>query len=108
MRVVSGDLHTVNHKTQAVSGLKAVTSAGTAEALGTGVIKGSLMVKALTTNTGLAYIGNDGANDVASTNGLPLAAGDSVIFAYVNMLSDLYVDVATNGEGVAWIALEIS
>lgn len=89
----------------AMSGVNTVTTAGTAEALGTVSINGALMVKALTTNTGLAYVGNDGAGDVASTNGMPLAAGDAVIFNYVGNLSTIWIDVATNGEGVAWLAL---
>jgi hypothetical protein len=89
----------------AKSGQNTVAAAGTAEALGTVNIDGPLMVKALTTNTGLVYIGNDGAGDVTSANGLPLLAGDAVVFNYVGNLSTLYIDSATNGEGVAWLAL---
>ena len=50
----------------ALSGHKTITTAGTAEALGSQRICGPLMVKALTTNAGLAYLGNDGAGDVSS------------------------------------------
>jgi hypothetical protein len=91
----------------ALSGLKAVTTAGTALALGSQQIAGPILVKALTTNTGLVYVGNDGAGDVASTNGYPLAAGDQVIFDHVANLANIMVDSAVNGEGVAWIALKI-
>ena len=89
----------------AKSGLKTVTAAGTAEALGSGQVHGALMVKALSGNAGLVYIGNDGAGDVASTNGMELSAGDVVVFDNVANLSELMVDSAENGEGVAWLIL---
>ncbi len=91
----------------ALSGQTAVTTAGTAVALGSQQIAGPILVKALTANTGLVYVGNDGASDVTSANGYPLAAGDQVIFDHVANLSNVYVDSAVNGEGVAWIALNI-
>ena len=90
----------------ALSGKKTVAVAGTAEALGSQAIHGPLMVKALTTNTDLVYIGNDGAGDVAAANGLPLSAGDVVVFDWVGELGAIMVDVAVNGEGVAWLALD--
>ena len=91
----------------ALSGQKTVAAAGTAEALGAQRIDGPIMVKALTTNTDLAYLGGDGAGDVSSSNGLPLAAGDAVIFEWVGDLASIMVDVAVNGEGVAWLALDV-
>ena len=91
----------------ALSGLKAVTTAGTAVALGSQQLAGPILVKALTTNTGLVYVGNDGAGDVLNTNGYPLAAGDQVIFDHVANLANIMVNSAVNGEGVAWIALKI-
>ena len=89
------------------SGKKTVTAAGTAETLGSGQVAGPLMVKALAANTGKIYIGNDGAGDVASTNGLELSAGDVVVFQFVGQLSAIMVDSAVNGEGVTWLCLEI-
>lgn len=89
----------------AKSGKKTVTAAGTAEALGSGQVHGALMVKALAANTGLIYIGEDGAGDVASTNGMELSAGDVVVFDNVANLSELMIDSAVNGEGVAWLIL---
>jgi hypothetical protein len=89
----------------ALSGINTVATAGTAEALGSQQVAAPLLVKALTTNTGLMYVGNDGAGDVASTNGFPLAAGDVVIFEHVGNLSAVYIDSAVNGEGVAWLIL---
>jgi hypothetical protein len=65
------------------------------------------MVKALPSNTGTVYVGNDGAGDVASTNGLALSAGDAVVFAWVSSLSALMVDSAVNAEGVSWIMLDV-
>ena len=90
-----------------ISGQKTVTTAGTAERLSTGkVINASLMVKALPANTGNMFIGNV-SGDVASTNGMLLEPGDSVVFAMVTDLRELWVDSAVNGEGVAWIVLEV-
>ena len=91
----------------AVSGVKTVTAAGTAEALGAQSIQCPLMVKALDTNTSTVYVGNDGAGDVASTNGLNLTAGEVVIFDAVGNLGSLMVDSAVNGEGVSWIMLNV-
>ena len=90
----------------AKSGQTAVTTAGTAVALGSVAIHGPLMVKALAANTDLIYIGSDGAGDVASSNGLELAAGEALILNYVGDLASVMVDSAVNGEGVAWLALE--
>jgi hypothetical protein len=91
----------------AISGQKTVTTAGTAEALGSQVINGPLLVKALDTNAGIVAIGNDGANDVTVSNGLRLAAGNSVTFDFVGDLASIYVDAASDGEGVAWIQLNV-
>jgi hypothetical protein len=90
-----------------MSGVKTVTAAGTAEALGSGQVHGALMIKAQVGNAGYIYVGNDGAGDVASTNGLELAAGDVAIFDHVSNLSAIMVDSSVNGEGVSWIMLSI-
>lgn len=89
----------------AMSAQKTVAAAGTAEALGTQYINGPLAVKALDTNGGKIYIGNDGAGDVASTNGLVLLSGEVIIFDYVGNLGSILIDSSVNGEGVAWLAL---
>ena len=89
----------------AKSGQKTVTAAGTAEALGSGQVHGALMVKALSGNAGLVYIGEDGAGDVTSSNGMELSAGDVVVFDNVANLSELMLDSAENGEGVCWLIL---
>jgi hypothetical protein len=89
----------------ALSGQKTITAAGTAEALGTAQIDGPLMVKALNANTGLVFVGNDVAGDVAAGNGLELEAGEAVVFEWVGNLGSLILDSAVNAEGVAWIRL---
>jgi hypothetical protein len=90
----------------ALSGQKTVAAAGTAEKLGSQVINGPLMVKALIANTNNIFIGNV-SEDVASTNGLELASGDAVIFDFVGDLAHLWIDAETNDEGVAWLMLDV-
>ena len=89
-----------------LSGQTTVAAAGTEVVLGTAAINGPLMVKALTTNSDLVYLGNVD-DTVSSSTGLPLAAGDVAIFNQVGSLGEIYVDAAVNGEGVAWLALEV-
>ena len=91
----------------ALSGQKTVTTAGTAVQLGTAKVNCPLQVKALPGNTGVVYIGSDGAGDVSSSNGLALDAGDSVVFDYVDTLAVLWLDSAVNGEGVSWLMLVV-
>lgn len=89
----------------ALSGQKTVSAAGAAVPLGSQPVQGPILLKALPANTGLVYVGNDGAGDVSSANGLPLAAGDVVVFDHVSSLAAVFVDSAVNGEGVAWLLL---
>jgi hypothetical protein len=91
----------------AISGQKTVTTAGTAVALGSQVINGPLMIKALDTNTGVVAVGNDGAGDVTVANGLRLEAGDAVVFEFVGDLAHIIVDSAVNGEGVSFVMLNV-
>jgi hypothetical protein len=90
-----------------ISSQKTVTSAGTAEALGSQIINAPLMVKALSANTGAIAIGNDGSDDVTISNGLLLSADDVVIFDYVGCLSSIYIDAENDGEGVSWLILNV-
>ena len=90
-----------------ISGQKTVTAAGTAEALATArQISSPLMIKALSTNTGLVYVGQV-SGDVSSANGMPLSAGESVVLINVGNLAEIWVDSAVNGEGVAWLMLDV-
>ena len=91
----------------AISGQKAVTTAGTAVVLGSQVINGPLQVKALEANTNPVAIGNDGAGDVTLSNGIQLAAGDVVVFDFIGNLASVWIDATTNGEGVAWLSLNV-
>jgi hypothetical protein len=91
------------------SGQITVTTAGTAVqgtdaplAGGTTVNKQVLVyVRALPGNTGVMYMGQDGADDVTSSNGYPLSAGDQLP-VYVQNLNELWFDASVSGEGVAW------
>lgn len=85
---------------------KTVTTATTAEALQASTFKvRNAVIKALSTNTGLAYIGDSA---VAAANGFELAAGESVGIGAIMTrgnhgtydLNKIYADVATSGEGV--------
>jgi hypothetical protein len=91
----------------AISGQVTVTTAGTSQPLGTGLINGPLMVKALAGNSGAIAIGNDGTGDVTTSNGLLLAAGESVIFDFAGELGAVRVDAENDGEGAAWLALNV-
>jgi hypothetical protein len=90
-----------------ISGQVTVTTAGTPVALGELVINGPLMVKALAANTGELYLGNDGAESVSPENGMILARSETVVFEWVGSLSSIMVDAAVNGEGAAWLALDV-
>ncbi len=90
----------------ALSGQTTVTTAGTEVALGSQAVNAALMVKALPANTGLMYVGNNGSGVVGSSSGMPLAAGESVIFDLVSNLANIMLDSTVNGEGVAWLILE--
>ena len=84
------------------SGQITVTTAGT-EVQGPSVSGTPFQIKALPTNTGVMYVGNDGSNAVSSSTGYPLSAGDVVILGNITNLNQIYVDSSINGEKVAWI-----
>jgi hypothetical protein len=89
------------------SGHTTVTTAGTEVVLGTGTFQRSLAVKALSTNTGIIYIGNAGDGTVSSSTGFELLASDVIVFEYVHQLNDILVDASINAQGVSWLALKI-
>lgn len=89
------------------SGQKTVAAAGSAERLSSGaIVNCSVMVKALPSNSGNIYLGNV-SGDVSSSNGMVLEPGEVVIFNHVGDLGEIWVDSAVNGEGVAWLLLDI-
>ena len=91
------------------SGQKTVAAPGTelpmVVAADTFPIGGPVAIKALTTNTDLVYIGNDGAGAVSSSTGYPLAAGEQIILNFVGTLTEVMIDAAVAGEGAAWLVL---
>ena len=91
----------------AISGQKTVTAAGTAEALGSGLVNGPLMVKALSSNSGAVAVGSDGSGDVTTANGMLLAGGESVVFDFVGDLGSIMIDAENDGEGAAWLVLNV-
>lgn len=93
---------TINEQafTTIYNGHKTITTAGTQLALAASTTVKSVSIKALSTNTGLAYIGN---STVSSTDGYELSAGEAIDLD-VNNLASVYVDVSVNGEGVSYIA----
>jgi len=88
---------------------KTVAAAGTAEQLteNNGLNMPTVDIKALSTNAGLVYVGGSG---VTSSNGYELAAGAAVSLEASReeriSLSDIWLDVGTNGEGVSVLYLE--
>ena len=88
----------------AMSGQTTVTTAGTEVILNANQACRSVVIKALSTNTGIMYVGNDGDNAVSSSTGYPLSAKDYVVLEVLN-LNNIYVDASVNGEKVAWIIL---
>jgi hypothetical protein len=88
-----------------LSGAKAVTSAGTAEAIASSGLFNHLVIHAKPGNTGQVYIGG---SDVASSTNGGLNPGDTVTFSpnkgHPLDLTDIYLDVDTSGEGVNFYA----
>lgn len=94
----------------ALSGQKTVTSAGIPEkirpasGIGEDLAGGYVMIRALPINTGYIYLGGEG---VSAHTGLILAGGDAVVFMDISLFSNLWIDADKNGEGIAWIKLEV-
>jgi hypothetical protein len=92
--------------TTILSGTTTVTTAGEAVKLSTLNVNKPVAIKAMATNSGVMYVGNDGSNDVSLTTGFPLEGGEAVVLGYVGDLESIYIDSQYNGEGVAWLVLE--
>ena len=88
------------------SGQITVTTAGTAvQGTATAMYRG-FFIRALSTNTGIVYVGNDGAGDVTSGNGYELKKGEQIYVECEN-LNELWFDAATNGDKFCWIAATV-
>ena len=79
---------------------KVVPTAGSRVQLTTATIV-SITIKALSTNTGLIYVGGSG---VTSANGFELSTGDSVTLA-IDDADVIWLDSSVSGEGVSVIAV---
>lgn len=80
------------------SGRVTVTTPGTQVVLGASTGLKSLTVKALSTNTGIIYIGDSG---VSSSNGFELLAGDSISMDMSDTTA-VYIDSTVASEGVTY------
>lgn len=103
--------NSLSNQGRIISGEQTVATAGTAVALlsgsGYSVLYHSVTIVAKSGNTNQVYVGG---SDVASTTNDGLDAGESITFAIRSAdpnlldLSDIYIDVDTNGEGVDFYA----
>jgi hypothetical protein len=90
-----------------LSGEKAITTSGTAEALASSVdLYASIVIIAKTGNTNQVYVGG---SDVSTSTNDGLDAGDALEIkparAHGLDLAQIYLDVDTNGEGVDFYAV---
>jgi len=83
------------------SGQITVTTAGAAVTYSGSAGRGTFYIKPHPDNTDTVWVGNDGADDVTSSNGLPLTQ-DSEVIIYEGDLSDLYFDADVDGEKFCW------
>lgn len=84
-------------------GSKTVTTAGTAEALGTTLATKSIYIRAKASNTSFVCVG-DSSVDEATNQQIVLYANDSVTLDIANRMT-VYVDADVNGEGVDYLAM---
>jgi hypothetical protein len=85
-----------------LNGNKVVTTAGTRVTLAASTTIRAVTIKALSTNTGIIYIGDTSA---AAANGFQLRAGESVSLSLTN-LSTINLDASVSGEGVTYAAVQ--
>jgi hypothetical protein len=89
--------------TTITSGNKTVTTAGTAEALGTTLAIKSVFIRAKSGNTGNIYVG-DSTVDKDTNQGVILAANDSVTLNIANRAT-VFIDSSVNTEGVDYVCM---
>lgn len=82
---------------------KTVSTAGIAEQLASSSVIKSIAIKALSTNTGIIYVGGSG---VDSTNGYELEAGEGLTLL-IDDPSIIFIDSSVNGEGVSCLTLAV-
>lgn len=87
----------------AKSGLITVTTAGTAVQGPATTGAAAVAVKAHPDNSDTVWVGNDGAGDVANTNGFPLNPGEGVVLP--GDLENYYFDADVSGEKLCWLVV---
>ena len=87
--------------TTVLNGKTTVTTAGTRVVLAASTACKSVTIKALTSNTGLIYVGS---STVAASNGYQLSAGDSISLDIAN-LNTVNIDSSINLEGVTYLGI---
>jgi hypothetical protein len=87
------------------SGQITVTTAGTA-VQGPDIPGYGFFIRALSTNTGVVYLGNDGADDVTSANGFELSPGDLMFIEIPPTLENIWFDAAEDGDKFCWFCIE--
>jgi hypothetical protein len=84
-----------------------LTTAGVVYPLGTQTFNNGILVKALSTNTGIVYIGNDGADTISTTTGFPLDAGNMLVFYNIGNLATIFCIGTVNLDKIAILDLEV-
>ena len=86
------------------SGKTTVSTAGTAVALSSASILATFVtIKALAGQSDNIYVGNDGADDVTSSNGFVLDANEEVTL-WAADLSEIIIDAGDDNQSVTWVA----
>jgi len=83
------------------NGAQTVTTAGTSVQLASSTSIKTVTIRAKVSNTGLIYVGS---SSVSSVNGFQLSPAETVSLDLDN-LSKIYVDAASNGDGVTYVYL---
>lgn len=93
-----------------ITGTKTVSSAGTAEVLGSSQAIPSgyaLVIKALKANTGKVHIADSAAEAQTDASAYELGAGEAVTLNIDNV-NRIYVDANVSGEGVTYIVEKVA
>lgn len=101
--VTSGTV-TANHPTTGIAnGRKVTVSAGTAVALASSTSAKWVTITAETDNTGVVVVGGSGViAALATRQGIPLSAGETVGPIPIDNLADVYIDTTVSGDGVTY------
>jgi hypothetical protein len=84
-----------------------VTLSGNVYPLGSETFNNGVWIKALSTNSGTVYIGNNGYDTVTMSDGFPLDPGDLISYDNVGSLSEIYCVGTRNGDKVAILDSEV-